>query len=217
MKNLANSEGIMPFSHVLLGRSEKERHEIYEDNYYTLKEKERKEKRFGLTIEQISHIVNAIYIYDKTGKTIELHSPLVGKSKVFAELGGRRFSYWFRDLGVMFFTTKEECDKKAADYLARVRQFVPLRVLKKIVRLKYGDKLYQLDKSGKINEYEIDDDHWFDRQSLTLNNTWDIDDDYGGRYYTDVFPLADYGKTWAFSKEELESHEREEKQCQKRN
>lgn len=155
-------------------------------------------------LANFKQMLNGIYIFDKLGKVHIIFSPKIQSYNIYGNIGTNKFNYKLADVGTRFFVSKEECELKAKEYLERVSKYIPLNVLKKISRLKGGDTFYYIRYDGKVDQYELGDKFWFDKQKLELVDFVDYDTDYGGEEEDCHFPLEKYGETWSFRKGDLE-------------
>lgn len=147
-------------------------------------------------------LIDDIWRVTKAGEVIRLNFIGATSTEVSCLFYNRRFFFKLEELGVNYFITKGEAQQKAAEYLAEVTKYVSKSKLKRISSLKEGDRIWVKSKIG-VSEAYLSTSH-YDKNSLALIEEWEIDDDYGGRYDDAVYPLSEYGKTWALTKEELE-------------
>lgn len=77
---------------------------------------------------------------------------------------------------------------------------------KKIKELTLGE-IYEIcckHEDGKIHEGELGDFNEYDKSSQKFLISSAYDDDWGGGYESEEFPISEYGKTWAICKKDLE-------------
>ena len=70
-------------------------------------------------------------------------------------------------------------------------------VIKRINKLKADSVIWTNDGERTLEH------PYYDGQKRALCNWIEYDDDYGGGYYEDEYPLSEYGKTWALTAKEM--------------
>ena len=74
---------------------------------------------------------------------------------------------------------------------------IDLNLLPTLLKIKQGDKIYVID--GTLVEAEVTGNSLIDGKLMVFSHYG-----YNGIMYTPVCYYSEYGKTWAFTKEELE-------------
>lgn len=74
---------------------------------------------------------------------------------------------------------------------------VNLKLLPTLLKIKEGDKIYVID--GTLVEAEVTGNSLIDGELMVFSHY-----EHNGIIYTPVCYYSDYGKTWAFTREELE-------------
>ena len=143
-----------------------------------------------------------IYYYNRFGVVNCLFYPSVDHRYIKGKYGKKQLCFKWEDLGVKFFLTHKEAYDKAEEYKARVTKYVSLDTLEKICKLRYPGIFYEV-RHLDIDEVYVEEYSYFDKNDLAFINVIETDSDYE-RYYEETYPLSEYGKTWALTKNELE-------------
>lgn len=161
------------------------------------------EERLGITPENLCKVLACIYTYDRFGKVIILPSPVIQYQVVMARIGQTKFFFKLSELGTKYFVSLEECTDKAKKYLSEVKKYVSISTLKKFRKSKNNKISFYDIKSGLLS-YESPDYFYYDKYKLALMCFYEYDDGLCGGVIEAEYPLNEYGKTWALTREELE-------------
>lgn len=158
--------------------------------------------------ELYSIVTGSIWYYNRLGAVGEIPFPTVDNFYVKCRIYKKQFCFRWEDIHRKFFPSKEEAEREAKRYLDDVLPYVSLDTLKKIINLKEDSEFYYIEKGYD----RIDCDHlekWshWNKYKRAFIVMVEYDDDYGGGLDEWEYPISEYGKTWALTKEELEHNE----------
>ena len=154
------------------------------------------------TLEMIKQVLdNGIYYFNKLGEVHSLRDVMVDYTKITG-LSYRRCSFKWKDLGVKFWLTKEAAKENADSYINEITKYISLSILKKITKLKENDSIWIKDNLN-VRKRVIQTYAYYGKQDLTFVNIVEYDDDYGGSFEEELYPISEYGKTWALTEKEL--------------
>lgn len=156
------------------------------------------------TAEMLMQVLDdGIYYFNKLGDVYGLSSIMVNYEKITGLSFRRQCSFKWEDLGVKFWLTKEEAEEQATSYINEITKYISLSTLKKITKLNANNTIWVKDES-RIWKNDIEEYAYYNKKDLTFVNPVEYDDDYGGGFTVELYPISEYGKTWALTKEELE-------------
>lgn len=157
------------------------------------------------TIEMIKQVLdNGIYYFTKLGDVYGLSNTMVDYEKITGLSFRRQCSFKWEDLGVKFWLTKEEAEEQATAYKNEITKYISLSTLKKITKLDTSKTIWVKDEK-RIWENDVEQYAYYSKKDLTFVNPVEYDDDYGGGFTEELYPISEYGKTWALTKEVLEN------------
>lgn len=168
-----------------------------------------------LTMDFVKHCLQeTMYSFDKFGETKEFSAHNIDQSGVHRKMGNHNHTYTWEKFGVYWFFSKEECEKKANEYIQKLG--IPVSKFKRVYNYinnydsYLNDKaLYYKDKDGKIYESHLGDINIYEKDTQQFVMAYEYDDDWGGGYDTEEFPISEYGKTWAIYKKDLEGDKKD--------
>lgn len=168
----------------------------------------------GIKSETVMQVLeNGIFYFDKFGKVVHLCSVDINTEAIKGHRGQRQIYFKWEGLNKKIFLTKEDAEKEASKYLEKIKELkITLKLIERVNKYvtkfnRFNNRFYFYVKDKKGKEYDIYDtipDYcFFDKERLALVCEYEYDDDYSTHYDEREYPLKDYGKTWAFSKEEI--------------
>ena len=167
-----------------------------------------------LTLDIVKEcLINKMYSFNKFGEVKEFYGDKISKYGVHRKMGNHNHTYTWEKFGIYWFFDEEECKKKANEYLQSLG--MPISKFKRIYNYFtkhniYDDKpIYCKNEDGKIHEGELGDYNEYDKSSQKFLISSAYDDDWGGGYETEEFPISEYGKTWAIYKKDLEGDKKD--------
>ena len=150
----------------------------------------------------INVIENGIWYFNRLGQVNHLSYPNVDSSHIRGNKGSTHMNFSWSDLNKKFYLTEKEAQEKAQEYIDNFSKYISLKTLKKICKLKENDIFYEKTEIFGVISCSIDN-CYYDKYELALIVLAEYDDDFGGGYKVYTYPLSQYGKTWALTKEEI--------------
>lgn len=147
---------------------------------------------------------NGFYYFTRFGTIKHVIPAEIGNTYVKSSIL-HKVSFPISDLNKTWFINKDECTCAVSKYLSSLP--VPVSIVKKISKLTEGDPIWYKKDDGKVDYFELDG--WGGFAYLPTEQCFECYYDYDNGLYeetrTEQFPLSEYGKTWALTKEELDA------------
>lgn len=160
-------------------------------------------KAVELSFNELKDILeNGIYYYTRCGIIKYISSVEIGLTYVKSSISSK-LSFSISDLNKKWFISKEACACAVSEYLSSLP--VPVSVVKKISKLTKEDKIWYKNDDGKVDCFGLNDyeSFYYFPTEKCLECYYDYDNGFYCEGRADQFPLSEYGKTWALTKEEL--------------
>lgn len=158
------------------------------------------------TIMQV--ITEGIYYFNMLGEIKSASNLFVSEDTIKGNKCGKEIYFKWEDLNKKFYLTKEQAEEEAKKYLDSVLKYVDLKTLKKIVKIKSNDKFYYVENNHIYTSTLESYSHWNKYRKMFIEII-EYDDDYGGGYHENEYPISEYGKTWALTRKELNVNEKD--------
>lgn len=159
-------------------------------------------KAIELSFNELKDILeNGIYYYTRYG--IIKHAEQVKIGRTYVE--SYKISFPISDLNKKWFINKESCACAVSEYLNSLP--VSIDIVKRINKLTKEDTIWYKDDDEDIDYFNLDDyeSFYYLPTEQRLECYYDYDNGLYCESRADQFPLSEYGKTWALTREELEN------------
>lgn len=160
-------------------------------------------KALELSFNELEYILdNGIYYYTRYGIVKHISPVEIGRTYVKSCISSR-VSFSISDLNKKWFINKETCACAVSEYLSSLP--VSINIVKRINKLTKEDKIWYKNDNGKVDCFGLDDyeSFYYLPTEQRLECYYDYDNGLYCEGRADEFPLSEYGKTWALTKEEL--------------
>lgn len=152
------------------------------------------------------------YYYNRFGEVLHFTTSNVNLERITCKYGRKEFYFKYEDFGEKWFLSYDVATKKAQEYIEEITKYISLNTLQKIDELKKKDMIFiRNEKMGIESILLCDWNNWFyDKTKKAFVIMQEINFDVID------FLIADYGKTWALTANELcstEEVEEDEKIC----
>lgn len=160
-------------------------------------------KTVELSSNKLKNILeNGFYYFTRFGTIKHVTSADIGNTYVKSSIL-HNVSFPISDLNKTWFINKESCTCAASKYISSLP--VPVSIVKKISKLTKKDTIWYKDDDGDIDCFGLDEYESF--YYLPTEQCFECYYDYYNGLYDETraeqFPLSEYGKTWALTKEQL--------------
>ena len=142
---------------------------------------------------------NGFYYFTRYGIIKHAEQAKIGNTYVESY----KVRFLISDLNKTWFINKAECSCAVAKYISSLPVLVS--VVKKISKLTKKDTIWYKDDDGKVKCFVLDDyeSFYYLPTEQCLECYYDYDNGLYCEGRAEEFPLSEYGKTWALTKEEL--------------
>ena len=145
---------------------------------------------------------NGFYYFTRYGVIKHVRQAEIGYAYVKSSALSK-IKFLISDLNKTWFINKAACSCAAAKYLSSLP--VSVNIVKKISKLTKEDTIWYKNDNGRIDYFILSAYESF--YYLPTEQCFECYYDYDNGLYcegrADQFPLSEYGKTWALTKEEL--------------
>lgn len=156
-----------------------------------------------LSFNELKDILeNGFYYFTRFGTIKCVDQAEIGRTYVKSSILPR-LKFSISDLNKTWFINKDECKCAVSKYISSLP--VSIDIIKRIDKLTEKDTIWYKNDDGKVSSFELDDyeSFYYLPTEQCLECYYDYDNGLYCETRADSFPLLEYGKTWALTKEEL--------------
>ncbi len=160
-------------------------------------------KAVELSLNELKNILeNGFYYYTRYGTIKHVRPAEIGDTYVKSSIL-HNVSFPISDLNKKWFIDKEACVCAASEYLNSLP--VSIDIIKRITELTKEDKIWYKNDNGKVDCFGLDEyeSFYYLPTEQRLECYYDYDNGLYCETRTEPFPLSEYGKTWALTKEDF--------------
>ena len=156
-----------------------------------------------LSFNELKDILeNGFYYFTRFGTIKQVSQAEIGYTYVKSSILPR-LKFSISDLNKTWFINKDACNRAVSEYISSLP--VSIDIIKRIDKLTKKDTIWYKNNDGKVKSFVLDDYGEF--AYLPTEQCFECYYDYDNGLYCETraepFPLLEYGKTWALTKEEL--------------